>query len=108
MTFRIISERAKVTTACAGMEGYDAEVTVEAWDGDKFLGKFFVHANEYDGTSYTVANKSYFEYVTGLSSKNPGEIDFIEEYDDISKTKKSNFAKVFEVADRLLGDLGNC
>lgn len=107
MTYRIIRERAKVTTACAGMEGYDAEVTVEVWDDNKHMnGVYYVHANCFEGFHYTVAKKSMFEFMTNLSDEDPGEIEFIEEYEKISQTKDSEFSVAFKAANRMLKDMG--
>lgn len=90
--------RAKVTTACAGMVGYDAEATVE--EGSNNVK--YVHANYYgDDVSLTVTDKSVFDYVTGQSEEDP-HADVLEEYEGISDAENSKYIKVFAVLDQML------
>ncbi len=94
---RIISEIAKVTTACAGMEGFDAEVVLEEVT-DKGFERIYVHANEYTGFNYTVAKESSFsdEFV---------DLDVLEEYNSLDAAKDSKYYKYFLIADRMIKDL---
>ncbi len=101
---RIIQERSKVTTACAGMEGYDAELMLED-DADSGFKTYYVHANSYQGEYYTLSEKSRFDFITGLSEKDPGDIKYLEEYNNLEDAKGSKFFKYFKIADELLNHL---
>ena len=101
---RIICERAKVTTACMGNEAYDAELEIEELSGGQLV-TLYIHANLYDGMHYSVSRQSMFDYMTGLSDVDPGEIDFIEEYEDLDEIQNSKYKVYFEIADRLIKDL---
>ena len=101
---RIISERAKVTSGFGGMEGYDAELRVyDIIDGNEV--ELFIHANASDGRYYTVSTISYYDYLTGLSNANPGEPQYIEEYNNLEDAKNSDYYRFLIIADRLLNDI---
>ena len=98
---RIISERAKVSTACAGMEGFDAEVRVEEVT-DKGFNTFYVQVNSYNGRShYAVSKDSAFALLEGKIE----EISFLEEYESMEDAKESVFYKYFFIADRMINEL---
>ena len=85
---RILSIRARITTACAPSEAQDAELLTQ--DGKNL----FLHINEYDGEHYTVAESSIFDYLTIGTEKTP-EVAFIEEYSNWRSTQKSKYKEYF-------------
>lgn len=105
MSLRIIEEKAKLTMAGPGINGYDAEVTVVEWDGDEFLGKYYVHANSFEGEAYTVAEKSMYDWLTNKTEEDPGEIDFLEQYANLEDAKDSKFYEIFKIANRMINEL---
>ena len=107
MSLRIIEEKAKVTTAEAGMNGYDAEVTVEVWEDNHRKGVYYVHANCFEVVGYTVSEKSMYDWLTNKTNEDPGEIDFLEQYEEIEDAEESPFYAAIQVADRMLDDLIN-
>lgn len=94
---RIIELRAKVSTACFGAEGYDAEAMVE--ENGKIR---YVHLNRYDGMeSCTVSEVSVYgllaedEYDIHPADMDE-EVSNLEEYERIEETGKSAYAGVFK------------
>ena len=87
-----------------GNEAYDAEIEIEELIDGEYV-TLYIHANIYGETHYSVSKQSMYDYMTGLSDIDPGDVDFIEEYDDFDETKSSQYKKYFEIADRLLNDL---
>lgn len=93
---RIISEKAKVSTACPGVEAADAELEV-----DEYLGSgvktVFVHVSALDGRMYTVSEQSLYD--------EEKDIVFSEEYNSIDDAKQSAYFKCFQIADRMVDEL---
>ena len=87
---RILSIRARITTAWAPSEAQDAEMELLTQDGKNL----FLHINEYDGEHYTVAESSIFDYLTIGTEKTP-EVAFIEEYSNWRSTQKSKYKEYF-------------
>lgn len=88
---RIIELRAKVTTACAGAEGYDAEATVE--EEGKTM---YVHVNRFDGNeTFTVSEQSVYDFLTGNAEEEPEDVEYLEEYDKGAGAGASKYAGVF-------------
>lgn len=101
----IIMERAKATTMCAGMEGYDAELVLEDIENGEFV-NYYVHANGYFIEPYfRVTTNSVFDFITNLSDVNPGEPEIVEEYEGLEAARDSRFYKYFVTAKRLLDDI---
>ncbi len=94
---RIISEHAKVTTMCNGMEGYDAEVELEEMIDDKF-NTIFISGNASVGLNYGVSKFSVFGDVTDNFS-------FLEEYESLEEAEKSEYYKYFLIVDRMLDEI---
>ena len=85
--------RAARTLAC-GTYAYDAEMKVEI-NNNKVL---FLHANYSDGDHFTVAEKSYFEYMVGEEPEME-EIIFLEEYESLKEATKSTYYELFRSLD---------
>lgn len=99
---RIICERCKVTTACAGMEGLDAEIHLEL-EGGKRL---YLHENCYEGTHFSVAETSIYDFLTSRGNvEDPGEVEFIEEYDSLEEAVSSKYYGYFKKLDSMTEDL---
>lgn len=90
--------RGKITTACAGVCGYDAEATIEDENG-KVL---YAHANDFnDGITFTISETSMYDYLTGQSDDDP-DVEFIEQYDGLGESTDSVYHKVFVVLDQVI------
>ncbi len=85
--------RAACTLACSTY-AYDAEMKVEI-DNNKVL---FLHANYSDSEHFTVAEKSFFEFMVGEESEME-EGNFLEEYESLKDTYKSTYYKLFQALD---------
>lgn len=89
---------AKITTACDGMVGYDAEATVE--EGTENVK--YARASYYgEDVCFSVTDKSVFDYLTGQSDEDP-HAETLEEYEGIGDTTESKYHKVFTVLDQML------
>ena len=90
--------RGKVTTACAGMVGYDAEATVEETTGNVK----YVHASCYgDDICFSVTDKSLFDYLTGQEKEDP-HAEILEDYEGINNTSDSKYHRVFVILANVL------
>ena len=102
---RIIQERAKITSLGEGIEVYDADVQVEDLE-ERHLVTRYIHLNAAFGEKrYMVLENSVFDYLTGATDEgDPGKM--YEEYRDYEATQYSDYAKYFEVAERMVEELG--
>lgn len=95
----IISIKAAVTPVIPPPYAYDAEVQIEE-NGERL----FIHINMQMNSYYTVAKESVFDFMTGKTDE-CAEPTILEEYEDFDDTKKSKYAKYFQIADRIIDDL---
>lgn len=90
--------RGKVTTACDGMVGYDAEATIEEGIGNVKYARASYYGED---ACFSVTDKSVFDYLTGQSDEDP-HAETLEEYDGIGDAEGSKYIKVFTVLDQML------
>lgn len=99
----IIQIRGKVTSGCAGVYGGDVELKLSCVI-DGYLHTRYLHANDYMGRYYTLADVSMYDYLVG-DVASIDEIEFLEEYEEFEETKKSKYCKYFELANKNLDAL---
>ncbi len=101
---RIIEERGKVTPIGEDLEAKDVELVIESMEGRRFVRRY-LHVNSFLKKHYSLAEKSIFTYMTG-EQEDPGEIRFIEEFQELEQARYSPYGAFYEIADSMLEELG--
>lgn len=96
---KVINKRAERTQIIPPPSAYNAEITIEE-DG-KIL---YVHICSHAETSYTVAEKSVYDYMTRKTDEFE-EVDFLEEYIEDEEAMESKYAEYFKMAEDMLEKL---
>lgn len=114
---KVINKRAERTPVIPPPYAYNAEITIEE-DG-KIL---YVHICSYAETSYTVAEKSSYDYMTRnfydndmwieesgcgypIDEEAYEKFDFLEEYIDYDDAMESKYAEYFKMAEDMIEKL---
>lgn len=99
--YEVVNLRGKVSTACNGMLGYNAEAEVINEDRHTV----YVHANwADDGIMFTVSDTSIYDYMTGSVQEDP-KAEFSEEYEGIEEAKGSKYYGVMTVLESMINAL---
>lgn len=95
MEYHITGLRATITNGCGGMNGYEAEATLEL-EGFK---EIYAHACYIEGgITYDVSETSWYDYLTGESKEKPAdEPTFIEECEDEEEANASEYRKAYNI-----------
>ena len=94
---KVIGIKAKKVFAGPGSFAYVSEAYVEDEESGR---RYYVTVQDYDGTEYTVAEKSVYAFLAE-DEGDPVE-EFAEEYTKLAETKRSKFAGVFALVNRTL------
>ena len=102
---RVVGVRSKVTPVGEELEARDAELVIESMEGRCFV-KRYLHVNAFLSKHYSLSEHSIFAYMTG-EQEEPGDVDFIEEFQDLEQAKYSAYGVFYEMADRIVEELGH-
>ena len=77
-----------------------------AFEGDSHWRGRYLHVNAFLTKHYSLSENSIFAYMTG-EEEEQGDIVFIEEFQDLEQAKYSEYGVFYEMADRIIEELGH-
>ena len=99
---KIVKQQLLTVPAVNGLSTHDVEFVVED-QTENGTETYYINVHEFDGfTSYTVENKSTFDFFTRQTKEKPEGVVLFEDYDDPSDAVNSRFYKILCKAKRAM------
>lgn len=98
---QILDQRCAKTMVGPGSFAVDGEIKLLT--PEKTI--VYLHSNHIsEGDHFTVAEFSYYDWMTMASQVKPGRVDFLEHYETFKAAAASQYGKYFRLLDKLIDE----